>query len=153
MKRFSTFAICLLMLTLMANQCKKEETTDDGTPATERTTSDATVDNILDQLYGKAWYHSREEDKDGVLTYRDDSYKFPPSRGGRTGFKLEKGGKMWEYGTGPADRPTTTEGTWEVTEGKDGIQVKLTKNGTEMSYRLEFVSFEDNILQLKWINN
>ena len=150
MKRFGTLAICLLMMVLMANKCKKEETT--TASVVEEKVSSMVIDNVLDQLCGNTWYHSREEDKDGVLTYRDGSYKFPPARGGRHGFKLAKGGKMWEYSTGPADRPMTTEGTWEMTESKDGVQVKLTKFEKEMSYILEFISLEDNVLKLKIVN-
>ena len=151
MNRFGKVIICFVLLALMANGCKKDEGSDSSSDKNMRKVAEQ---NILEKLYGKDWYHSREEDKDsdGVSTYRDSSYKFPASRGGRHGFRMEEGGKYWEYGTGPTDRPTKTEGTWKVKEGTEAIEVKVAQNGTEMSYTLEFVSFEDNILKLKKMN-
>lgn len=147
MNRIGTVACLFILLTLMANGCKKEKASDGDSNMAEKVAQQV----VLEQLYGQDWYHSREEDKDGVLVYRDRSYKFPPSRGGRDGFKLEKGGGFWEYGTGPTDRPTKTEGTWKMKE-ESTIEVKVARNGSEMSYTLEFVSFENNILKLKKVN-
>lgn len=148
MNRFGIFSICLLMITLMANQCKKEK---DG-EGTGKNVSNEVKEDILSQLYDTEWYHSREEDKDGIRVYRDGSYKFPPSRGARHGFKLEKEGKVWEYGSGPTDRPTKTEGSWKLKPESNAIEIKLTKYEREVSYTLEFVSLNDNVLRLKKVD-
>jgi len=150
MRKLGTIIICFIAITLMANKCKKETTAD----ADNKTmVSNAMKQLVLDQLYDIKWYHSREEDKgDGLLTYRESSYKFPPSRGGRVGFKLEKGGVYWDYGPNAADVPTETKGTWTLLENSNTIQVNLTKYEVEMSYQLEFISLENNILKLKKIN-
>ncbi|MGB0522565.1 MAG: hypothetical protein ACPGJS_06380 [Flammeovirgaceae bacterium] len=150
MNRFRiTLLSCFIALTLMANECKKESKSNVSSDKAMRT---ATAQSILDQLYEKDWYHSREEDEGEVRVYRDGSYEFPPSRAARHGFQLKKDGTFWEYGFGPDDRPTKTEGTWEMKEGSEEINMKLTKNEMEESYTLQFISFENNILKLKKMN-
>ena len=148
MNKFGKVIMLFGLLTLMANNCKKQES-EKGSTTNKETTEKTAKQNVLEQLYGTEWYHSREEDNGDVQVYRDGSYKFPPSRGGRTGFKLEKDGTFLEYGPGPTDKPTTTKGTWSLVENADAILVKMTKNGSEITYTLNFMAFENNILKLK----
>ena len=69
-----------------------------------------------DDLIGRRWWHSHEEDTATETVYRPDSYHFRPSRG-RYGFELKLDGTLLEMRIGPADRSIPAEGRWELQEG------------------------------------
>ena len=85
-----------------------------------------TVDRAALQRH---WVHSHEEDTDGEMVFRPDSYGFPPSRG-RAALDLRADGSYVDSTPGPTDRPESAEGTWEL----DGDDLKL--NGADGSKRV-----------------
>ena len=72
------------------------------------------------------WLHSHEEDSVGVTVYRDQSHRFPPSRG-RTGFELRADGKAVYLGIAAADGLSRTPARWAI-EGAEQVSLTL---GTE----------------------
>jgi len=120
--------LLLLCLVFLAGTCKK--------------------DTIATQLAGKVWLHSFEEDEGQVLTYRPNTFDFPPSRG-RTGFALEEDGVIKQYDIAPTDGLEEHIGQWQQT-GRKEIQVQLPGNDRPaQSYTLEIVLLKDEVLKLK----
>src|SRR3954470_5302976 len=60
-------------------------------------------ENIHQELTGKRWVHSHEEDKGGQMIFRPATYRFPPSRG-RTSFQLNADGTLLRNRPGPTDQ-------------------------------------------------
>lgn len=124
-----TVLLCVLTLLLLASTCKKKET-------------------FESQLLHKTWLHSFEEDQGDVLTYRPNTYDFPPSRG-RTGFSLEEGGVIKQYNIAPTDGLEEQIGQWAFTDDKE-IMVTITGDGQpEEAYAIEILSLQNNVLKLK----
>jgi hypothetical protein len=94
---------------------KKAEKTAGSTPKTAEKVVSKTVP--LDKSFYQMWLASREEDKDGMKTYRptDGSFTFPPSRG-RTGYIFEAGGKGSMTYPGPTDATAKKPLTWKIME-------------------------------------
>lgn len=121
--------LSVLCLLLLANTCKKNEP-------------------FGSQLLHKTWLHSFEEDQGDILTYRPNSYEFPPSRG-RTGFALEEGGIIKEYNIAPTDGLEERIGRWEYADNKQ-LLVTLKGNGEpEERYFLKILSLEDEVLKVR----
>lgn len=121
--------LCVLCLLLLANTCKKNE-------------------KLESQLLQKVWLHSYEEDQGDILTYRPNTYEFPPSRG-RTGFALEEGGVIKEYNIAPTDGLEERIGYWEYTNKKQVLVTFTTENQPEERYLLDILSLEDEVLKLR----
>jgi hypothetical protein len=127
MKYVSLLSIfCLLLL---ANTCKK-------------------VTTMESQLLHKVWLHSFEEDEGDILTYRPNSYEFPPSRG-RTGFSLEEGGVIKEFNIAPTDGLEERIGHWKMINTKQILVTLQEKKHHEERYYLEILSLKDNVLKLR----
>jgi hypothetical protein len=73
-------------------------------------------DSISTQVLAGHWIHSHEEDTPTEMVFRPASYSFPPSRG-RQGFELKPDQTYREIGIGPTDKPTTSQGRWQVEQG------------------------------------
>jgi hypothetical protein len=71
------------------------------------------ADKIDLKSLARTWIHSHEEDTQGEMIFRPDSYPLPPSRG-RKSFQLEPGGQAVSSGPGPDDRTTTSKGSWTL---------------------------------------
>jgi hypothetical protein len=71
----------------------------------------------LDELVGKSWLHSHEEDSGDEMIFRPASFAFPPSRG-RHGFALQSGGTAVLTGPDPSDRLSNKPATWQIEGGK-----------------------------------
>ncbi len=124
-----TSLLCIICLMLLSNTCKKNKT-------------------FESQLLQNTWLHSFEEDQGDILTYRPNSYEFPPSRG-RTGFDLEEGGVIKEYNIAPTDGLEERIGQWEYKNDKQ-VLVTLKGNGQpDERYLLEIISLEDDVLKLR----
>jgi len=67
---------------------------------------------VKNMLYGQ-WVHSHEEDTETERVYRPASFAFPRSRG-RSAMALKPDGGLVETGTGPADRPRESRGSWKL---------------------------------------
>jgi hypothetical protein len=96
----------------------------------------------------KRWVHSHEEDTKDLEVYRPNGFDFPPSRP-RPGFEIQENGEFIEYVPDPLDRGVVKGGVgcWRV-EGENKVGVYF--HGPEpMSYTLEVVSWEENILRTR----
>lgn len=121
--------LCILCFLLLANTCKKKET-------------------FESQLLRKTWLHSFEEDQSDIITYRPNTYDFPPSRG-RTGFALEEGGIIKQYNIAPTDGLVEQIGKWEFTDNRE-ILVTIPGNGKpDERYTIEIISLKDEVLKLR----
>ena len=65
-------------------------------------------------LLAGRWVHSHEEDEEGRLVFRHDSYAFPPTRAGRRSYVLQADGSVLADEPGPDDRPVALTGTWAL---------------------------------------
>lgn len=124
-----TSLLCVLCILLLANTCKKKDT-------------------FESQLLQKTWLHSFEEDQGDILTYRPNTYEFPPSRG-RTGFALEEGGLIKEYNIAPTDGLEERIGYWEYTDNRQVLVTLKSNNQPEERYLLEILSLQDEVLKLR----
>lgn len=70
-------------------------------------------EKVDEKLLQGGWLHAHEEDVPGKMVYRPDTYPLPPSRG-RTGYRFQPDGQLLKLGPGPADRSSSTEGTWHI---------------------------------------
>jgi hypothetical protein len=89
------------------------------------------------------WWHSHEEDAEGLQVYRREGYAFPPARG-REGFSLEAGGGFVLLGIAPADGTERTGGRWRL-EGSS-LRATLT-DGTTRTWQL--LSLEGDVLRVR----
>jgi hypothetical protein len=64
-------------------------------------------------LINATWLRSHEEDHDGLMVYRPESYTFPMSRGPRSGIRLLSDGTFVSYGIGAGDRGSQKSGNWK----------------------------------------
>jgi hypothetical protein len=74
-------------------------------------------ENIHQELMGKRWVHSHEEDKGGQMIFRPASYRFPPARG-RTSFQLNADGTLLRNRPGPTDQTQAQDGSWTMAGDK-----------------------------------
>ncbi len=68
------------------------------------------------QLLPNDWIHSFEEGSDKEMVFRPSTYKFPPSRQGRTTLNLKPDGDLI-YGDpnlGPDDRRIQNKSSWKL---------------------------------------
>jgi hypothetical protein len=117
----------LLCLLLMAVTCRTKETARLG-------------------MLQQTWLHSHEEDQGEILTYRPNTYDFPPSRG-RTGFTFNEDGAFIQYEIAPTDGLEERLGTWKLA-GRDQIRVSFAE-GTHQDFLLEIVTIEPNLLRVR----
>jgi hypothetical protein len=101
---------------------------------------------MLDKSLEGHWVHSHEEDTPSSMVFRPADYAFPRSRG-RSGFRLEPGGKAIEYGIGPTDRTAEAECSWHL-EQLDEPTVIL-DNPSGIPRRLPIASLSDGRLVIK----
>ncbi|QCR25202.1 hypothetical protein [Pontibacter sp. SGAir0037] len=124
-----TSLLCILGLFLLAVTCKKSK--------------------LESELLQKTWLHSYEEDQGDIMTFRPNTFDFPPSRG-RTGFTMEKDGIIRQYEIAPADGLEEVTGHWEL-EGQDTILVKFDREeqSPEQDYRIKILSLKDQVLKIR----
>ena len=139
MKSINALFILIILCTITAGKCKQNDA---------KNTSKDSASWVM-EVAGKQWFHLRESDKEGLTAYRDISFNFPPSRGGRPGFQINADGTFQSFQPGPVDRPVATDGTWKWLEEGKSIEVFLpTEN-----YQLTYISLEDGLLFLKKSSN
>ena len=130
----NTLASLITMMTLIIQSCPAQK-----------------ADIPIDKLYGIKWVHSHEDDKGEVEAYRPDSYQFPPSRG-RRGFTMQKDHGFINYEIAPTDGILERKGKWK-NESDNTISILFGKDDKNRNFKLEFVSYEKNLLKLKIIQN
>lgn len=105
----------------------------------------------------KKWVASYEEDKDGIKTFRDSTFKFPPSRF-RPKMQFFDNGKFIEYGAGPSDKPEKHEGQWiysaktqtfDITFNKVALHPLPEFSEEKKPYSLTIVSLDKGVLKVK----
>ena len=109
------------------------------------------ADIRMDKLYGVKWVHSHEDDEGEIEAYRPDSYQFPPSRG-RRGFTMLKDHSFINYEIAPTDGIRERKGQWE-NESDNTVSILFGQHDKNRNFKLEFVSYEKNLLKLKIIQN
>lgn len=67
----------------------------------------------INNLLGRQWVHSHEENSGNKQVFRPSSYELPPSRG-RFSFELRPDGSMVRHGWGATDRSQRAVGTWKL---------------------------------------
>ncbi len=70
------------------------------------------------------WYHSFEEDHDGIQVYRPETYDFPPARG-RGSVEFGPDGRFLDWSPGAADAPESTPGSWVADETLERLEVTV----------------------------
>ncbi|MEE2033714.1 hypothetical protein [Rhodococcus chondri] len=85
----------------------------------------------------RRWWHSFEEDHDGIEVYRPDGFDFPPARG-RGGIEFRDDGTAVEWTSGRADAPEAYEGTWQPEADGESLEVATT-GGRPRSVRVVHV--------------
>lgn len=98
------------------------------------------------ELLQKTWLHSHEEDQGDIITYRPNTYDFPPSRG-RTGFSFNEDNGFVQYELAPADGLEERVGKWKMS-GRDEIHV-IFEDGSHQNFVLEIVTLEPNLLRVR----
>jgi hypothetical protein len=61
----------------------------------------------------QTWLHSHEEDSADEMVFRPAAFPFPRSRG-RAGYEFRPDGSVVVSGPGPADKPGSATGRWEM---------------------------------------
>jgi hypothetical protein len=97
----------------------------------------------MTDLQGR-WYHSFEEDHDGIQVYRRETYDFPPTRG-RGGVEFGADGTFVDWSTGAADAPQPAAGSWEA----DATLERLDVTVGDRHRVVEVVSHEPDKLELR----
>lgn len=107
-------------------------------------TCDSKSQDMFRQIADKNWYHSREEDQNGLKAYRAEGYAFPPSRG-RAGFRLHADGTFVELAIARADGIEEKTGTWTKGQQPNTIQTNVAGN----IQVIEYVSLTKGLLLVK----
>src|SRR5690606_14576546 len=94
----------------------------------------------------KTWLHSHEEDQGDIITYRPNTFDFPPSRG-RTGFALNENNVFVQYEIAPTDGLEERLGKWKLA-GEDEIEVTFA-DSSFLNFRMEILTLEANLLQVR----
>ncbi|MEU9118925.1 hypothetical protein AB0C96_03525 [Streptomyces sp. NPDC048506] len=102
--------------------------------------------NELPRTLFQRWWHSFEEDVEGVTVYRPDDYDFPLARG-RAGLEFQADGTFIDYSMGPADAPESAPGRWRLAENR---RLTISFPGSEEPDReLEIVRCDEHILEIR----
>lgn len=102
---------------------------------------------IVEELTGKTWLHSHEEDKNGLRAFRTQDFSFPPSRG-REGFEFHEDSTFIYYSIAPTDGTQRNKGTWTA-KGNE-IMVKFpgdTSYKKELIFKIE--GYENGLLTIE----
>ncbi len=129
----------LVFVVITSFSCKKK--------VVQQTASQEVIINASN-LLGK-WFHSHEEDLNGVVTYRPEGYDFPPARGRRGCNFLDKGGYE-QYEIAPTDGLQTVKGSWKQ-EGEKNVIINLYTT-RKLIYNLEIIELNKKILRFKISN-
>lgn len=111
------------------------------------------IQNLPSELF-KTWFHSREEDAEGLKVYRVENFNFPPSRF-REEMEIEDNGEFIVTVPGTTDGRQEMIGTWTASEGN-----KISVTFSEMKpqdqyqsllkpYTLEIVSVDEEVLKVR----
>jgi hypothetical protein len=101
------------------------------------------VTDIQSDLTGR-WYHSFEEDHDGIRVYRPRDFEFPPARG-RGGVEFDADGSFVDWGPGAGDAPQGRPGSWQVDAGLEHLELTV----GDWRRTVEVVSAEPDKLELR----
>ena len=104
----------------------------------------------LDNLQG-TWLQSFEENQGDTLVYRPNTYAFPPSRRGRTGFAIGPNGRFTQFDIAPTDGLQGQPGTWTLLTG-NRLRIELGGN-TGALYDLQVLKLEGGRLSLRRIES
>ncbi len=97
----------------------------------------------LDPFLYQKWYHSYEDDTNGLKVYRPSTYDFPPSRG-RTGFEITEDGDFIQHRIGPTDIPLEILGTWKAANESD-LEIEFPNNSNK-AFRIQILSVTKDLL-------
>lgn len=92
---------------------------------------------MVEELTGKTWIHSHEEDQNGLKAFRTQDFSFPSSRG-REGFEFNEDSTFIYYSIAPTDGAQKNKGTWTA-KGNE-IMVKFQENSSfkkELFFEIE----------------
>jgi len=92
------------------------------------------------------WFHSHEEDAEGLQVYRPASYKFPPARG-RRGYEFRDGGELVYLGIARTDGAEPMAGAWALDAG-DRLRISV-KNANVQPVALQVVSCSAEMLKVR----
>ena len=129
--KFTPVAL-LVCLVLIAGTCKKR--------------TDKNYMDFTKAIVGKTWLHSHEDDRGDTLTYRPNSYDFPPSRG-RTGFAFDHNGLFTQFDIAPTDGLEGRKGQWQAIK-ENTLRITL-EDQSQPDYTLEIVSLEPALLKVR----
>jgi hypothetical protein len=99
---------------------------------------------MQDELLGRRWIHSHEEDRDEEAVFRPASSELPPARGRRS-FELRPDGSYVEAFPGPVDVPQETAGHWTL----DGDRLALRPQEEGPQERWQVLESGEDLLRLR----
>jgi hypothetical protein len=136
--KISTIVFLFASVLVLSTQCQSPATT--GEPAKGEP---ASAEPGPDEALYQTWMHSQEEDTADKMVYRPEGFAFPPARG-RTGFKLEKGGKGVAYEIAPTDGTLTVPLNWTLAH--DILSMKL-EDGQRRQWQI--LTLNKEVLEVK----
>ncbi|GAP46199.1 hypothetical protein [Streptomyces azureus] len=102
--------------------------------------------NELPRSLFQRWWHSFEEDTEGVTVYRPDDYDFPLARG-RGGLAFLPDGTFIDYLVGPVDAPESVPGRWRLVEDR---RLSISFPGSDHpDYELEILRCDEHALKIR----
>jgi hypothetical protein len=102
--------------------------------------------NELPRSLFQRWWHSFEEDSEGVVVYRPDDYDFPLARG-RGGLEFTADGTFIDHPVGPVDAPASVPGRWRLAEnGRLAIDFP---GSDEPGLELEIARCDAQVLEIR----
>jgi hypothetical protein len=102
--------------------------------------------NELPRSLFQRWWHSFEEDSEGVTVYRPDDYDFPLARG-RGGLEFQADGMFIDRPVGPVDVPESVPGRWQLAENR---RLTIAFPGRDEPDReLEIVRCDEHVLEIR----
>ena len=102
----------------------------------------------------KNWVHSHEEDTEGEIVYRPDTYALSPLRGGRDAIELKPDNSFTQRGDmeaghsnqGPDDRYNYAHGHWRIDENNI---LSLTGDENSPAKKLKVLSLDNDKLVIQ----
>lgn len=91
----------------------------------------------------KKWRHSFEEDRDGLIVYRPESFTFPPARG-RSGIEFRHDGTFIKTNIGSTDIIKDYKSQWQIINPHN-LKVSIGKD----EQNLEIIECKSDLLKIR----